>query len=85
MVQHGPKCLEGPIIGSRPWWQETGKPSSSNDSGLAKDRHRAERENAPIRFELVQRIRRQIADGTYDTPEKFEAALDEMFATLNLD
>jgi hypothetical protein len=31
-----------------------------------------------LRIELVQRVRREIADGTYDTPEKFAMALDAM-------
>jgi hypothetical protein len=29
-----------------------------------------------IRYELVERVRREIAEGVYDTPEKWEAALD---------
>lgn len=29
-----------------------------------------------IRFERVAELRRQIADGTYDTPERLDAALD---------
>jgi hypothetical protein len=33
----------------------------------------------PIRFELVQRIRQEIAAGTYDTSEKWEAALTRLF------
>jgi hypothetical protein len=33
---------------------------------------------APIRWDLVARIRREIADGTYDTPEKMEAALRKL-------
>lgn len=32
-----------------------------------------------IRHERVEEIRRQIADGTYDTPERLELALDRMF------
>lgn len=31
-----------------------------------------------VRQELVRRVRQQILAGTYDTPEKFEAALDRM-------
>jgi hypothetical protein len=31
-----------------------------------------------IRTELVERVRREIAEGTYDTPEKFQAALDRL-------
>jgi hypothetical protein len=36
-------------------------------------------ESAPIRRELVARVRAAIADGSYDTPERFEAALDRLF------
>ena len=31
-----------------------------------------------IRIELVANIRRQIADGTYETPEKLDKALDRL-------
>tara|TARA_Y100001933_G_scaffold223973_1_gene235929 strand:+ start:507 stop:788 length:282 start_codon:yes stop_codon:yes gene_type:complete len=31
-----------------------------------------------IRSDLVERVRNEIAQGTYDTPEKFELALDAM-------
>jgi anti-sigma28 factor (negative regulator of flagellin synthesis) len=35
-----------------------------------------------IRFERVAELRRQIADGTYDTPEKMDAALDRFLDLL---
>jgi negative regulator of flagellin synthesis FlgM len=35
-------------------------------------------EGSPIRQGLVNSIRRQIADGTYDTPDKMEMALDRL-------
>jgi negative regulator of flagellin synthesis FlgM len=38
-----------------------------------------------IRVELVARVRKEIADGTYDTPEKLEAALERLIARLDLD
>lgn len=31
-----------------------------------------------IRLDLVARIRREIREGVYDTPEKFEAALTRL-------
>ena len=31
-----------------------------------------------IRSDLVERVRAQISDGKYDTPEKFDLALDAM-------
>lgn len=35
-------------------------------------------ETEPFRHDLVARIRRQIADGVYETPEKWDAALDRL-------
>lgn len=35
-------------------------------------------EEADIRHELVARVRREIKEGTYDTPEKLALALDRM-------
>jgi Anti-sigma-28 factor, FlgM len=37
-----------------------------------------------VRQELVARIRQEIRAGTYDTPEKFEAALDRLATCLDL-
>lgn len=36
------------------------------------------RASRPFRAELVARVRREIAAGTYDTPERWEAALDRL-------
>ena len=38
-----------------------------------------------IRIGLVARVRKEIADGTYDTPEKLEAALDRLIGRLDMD
>ncbi len=35
-----------------------------------------------IRWELVQRIRSEIAAGTYETPEKLEKAVERMLERL---
>jgi negative regulator of flagellin synthesis FlgM len=35
-------------------------------------------EGGQIRHDLVNRIRAQIADGTYETPEKLDAAVDRL-------
>ncbi|TVQ62159.1 MAG: flagellar biosynthesis anti-sigma factor FlgM [Phycisphaerales bacterium] len=37
------------------------------------------RELPDVRLDLVQRVRSEIASGQYDTPEKLETALDQMF------
>jgi len=39
--------------------------------------------DAGIRTELVARCRRQIAAGTYDTPERWQAALDKLADRLH--
>lgn len=38
-----------------------------------------------VRQELVSRIRQEIDDGVYDTPEKFQAALDRLADRLEDD
>jgi anti-sigma28 factor (negative regulator of flagellin synthesis) len=39
-------------------------------------------ETEEFRHDLVARLRRQIADGVYETPEKWEAALDRLAEEL---
>jgi hypothetical protein len=36
----------------------------------------------PIRWELVERVRREIASGTYDTDEKMDLALERLMKQL---
>ncbi len=38
-----------------------------------------------VRLDLVERVRREIAEGTYETPEKWEAALDRLLDRLERD
>jgi hypothetical protein len=40
--------------------------------------HEKPSDEPEVRTELVQRIRREIAAGTYDTPEKWEEALERL-------
>ena len=49
---------------------------------MSENSERRPPEDAPIRTELVARVRREIAEGTYDSPEKFEAALEILFERL---
>jgi hypothetical protein len=72
MYRHGPTCLDGPVSRNRSCWREV----SGGGPALA--------EEAPeFRADLVARVRREIAAGTYDTPEKLEAALRIMLARLD--
>jgi hypothetical protein len=43
------------------------------------------RRSTPIRKELVERIRTEIATGKYDTPERFDAAFARMLGRFNLE
>ena len=68
MQTHLPSVLKGPVTHIRAWWP----------SGRAARPGRT----PPIRTELVQRVRKEIAAGTYDDPAKWEAALDRMLDSL---
>ena len=35
-------------------------------------------DDAPIRTELVKRVRQAIAEGVYDTPERWQGALERL-------
>lgn len=87
MFQHGPSCLNGPFTRERTWWQE---PDASGTIPPEKQEPAAPRNvsrpaDAPVRADLVARVRREIAAGTYDTPEKWESALERMFRRLEED
>jgi len=70
----GSCCLKGPVTQDRPWW---GRPSR-------KGRKPVPTSDPSIRSDLVARVRQQIAEGTYDTPERWEAALDRLTRVLQL-
>ena len=69
MFEHGPTCLKGPRSRKRSQWQQEVE----------------RQDDATFRADLVARIRREIAEGTYDTPEKMEIALDRLLARLEQD
>jgi hypothetical protein len=65
MFTHGPSCLEGPV--SRTLCRWAGKATESSPG------------SSEIRTELVERVRREIAEGRYETDEKWDAALEVLF------
>jgi len=86
MHEHGPNCLEGPIRGTNAWWRGLDPPaekSSPPEKTPAKKKNL--KEMAGIRKDLVERIRAEIAAGNYDTPEKWDAALDRLLERLQGD
>ncbi len=88
MHEHGPDDLPGPVRGSPAWWQGMGPPPEAADDVPPEPRpkrRKPTKEAKPIRTELVERVRKEIAAGTYDTEEKWEAALDCMLGRLDTD
>ena len=69
MYRHMPTCLEGSISRNR-LQGLFNRPSKGKTEVLTP--------SAGIRQDLVERVRREIAEGTYETPEKWEAALDRL-------
>lgn len=68
-MQESNTCvLTGPVTANRGWWA---KPK------------RTARQKPAIRTELVNRVRAEIAAGTYDTPERFEAAMAKMLMAID--
>jgi hypothetical protein len=91
MHEHGPDELFGPVRGTATWWQGMGAPPDQADEGTPiqaktpKKRKKSSKDARPIRTELVERIRHEIAAGAYDTQEKWEAALDCLLDRLERD
>jgi len=74
---HDPKCLEGPVSKARGWWQEEAMASVAVEPPVEAATPGA------IRQDLVDRVRREIAAGTYETEDKLEIALARMFHDLD--
>jgi hypothetical protein len=71
MFTHGPTCLKGPRSRKRSQWRQKRAPRTESPQDRA------------FRADLVARIRHEIADGVYDTPEKFDIALDRLLERLS--
>ena len=86
MHEHGPDELAGPVRGSAAWWQGTAPPpEAAAEAAPVPAKPARKRKESPIRTELVERVKKEIAAGTYDTPEKWEAALDCLLDRLDRD
>ena len=78
---HGPQAIRGPHVASEP----EPKPSSPFTSGadeveISSAARLIDAVHAlpDVRHDRVQEIREEIANGTYDTDEKFEIALNRL-------
>ncbi|MGF1582216.1 MAG: hypothetical protein ACFCD0_23065 [Gemmataceae bacterium] len=86
---HSASCLVGPISASRAWWQlanlQDVAASDEAPQTLDPEQPMKDVEGAgEIRHDLVDRIRREIASGTYDTAERWDAALDRLCDELEV-
>jgi len=70
MLRHDASCLSGPVSKARRSWRQ----SSANSH--------EPRDESSVRTDLVERVRREIAEGNYDTPEKLAVALERMLNRL---
>jgi len=79
MYRHGATSLTGPVSFTRLWWTvPTEAPEADENRTVPAPR------TAPddIRHDLVARVRREIAAGTYETPDKLETALARLVNRL---
>src|SRR5262245_50461035 len=90
MYTHGSSCLQGPVTRRRGWWAAdnadfpTTPTPHLDPEAISMDSPLDEISpaEAPIRSDLVERIRREIAAGAYETPEKWEIALERLLDRL---
>ncbi|MCI0684381.1 MAG: hypothetical protein L0Y71_19900 [Gemmataceae bacterium] len=91
MQHQGPNGMGGPLRGTSVWWHGR---TDKSEPCVAVAIEPAPPESQPpdsqppelaagIRLELVERVRREIAAGDYDTPARWEAALDRLLDRLN--
>ncbi len=80
MRDQGPGSWDGPIRGTPAWWR--GLAPADGNATLDKELMTAKKHKRGIRKELVERVKRDIAAGVYDTPEKWEAALDKLLERM---
>jgi hypothetical protein len=68
MYRHMPTCPQRSIPHNRLAWLFEAPRQAESDA---------------IRIELVERVRREIAEGIYETPEKWQAALEGLARDLD--
>lgn len=78
MIPHGPSCLEGPVSKSRDMWRNDATEFCAVEPQLPL-------ETEGIRTDLVLRVRREIAAGTYETEDKLELALAKLFQAIDVE
>jgi len=78
MYRHGPSCRGGFPARQRVRWKKSRPavtPRKTPDNPPPAD-------DPPPRMDLVRRVRQAIADGVYDTPDRWQGALDRLMDRL---
>ncbi|MEM8667626.1 MAG: flagellar biosynthesis anti-sigma factor FlgM [Planctomycetota bacterium] len=73
-----PQPQRPPETASRPSATPVDQLDLSSTTGVNRIENSAIAGGGEIRIERVAELRRQIADGSYETPEKLDAALDRL-------
>ena len=91
MHEHGPDELYGPVRGTTAWWRGMAAATETVDDGTSvatqspTNPKKGRKDAKPFRQDLVNRVRKEIAAGTYDTEETWHAALDCLLDRLERD
>ena len=90
MYNHPSSPFAGPVTQARSWWADDqssatllAQPFDLEEVVMNAGDDESLRSRRPIRWDLVHRVRREIADGIYETPEKWDVALDRLMDRLN--
>jgi hypothetical protein len=72
----------------RNWWEQpagadAGPTPDLENSPMTSGANQQTDEADAIRWDLVERIRHEIAEGTYETPEKIALALERLLRQLD--
>ena len=83
---HGPHALQDPHFTNRAHGSQAGSaasgPTDQLDISPAAEAAAQASEAGQVRSDLVARVRSEIASGTYETPDKLDAALDRLLDHL---
>jgi hypothetical protein len=83
MQPHRPRNLSGPIRGTQAWWRGlANQPDAPPNVRKSPGKGNSPRDDPGIRKDLVAKVRKEIEAGTYDTEEKWDAALDRLLERL---
>jgi anti-sigma28 factor (negative regulator of flagellin synthesis) len=83
MYRHGATCLAGPVSKARVWWIAPAvETETTTDMRMTAAPPAEAVSGEEIRQELVARVRREIAEGTYDSSDKWEIALARLLYRL---